>query len=56
MATKLGRVVTYCEGLPLINLQDPLKMWSCERMQQIKKGYISTTTMPEATKLSSVVT
>ena len=36
MVTKLSRVVTYCEGLPLIQLQGPLGMWSCDIISQIK--------------------
>ena len=53
ITTKLGSKVTYCEGFPLIKLHDRLITLSCENMWQF---YISTTTMPEATKLSSVMT
>ena len=36
MATKLGKVATYHEGLPLITAQDPSIMWSCEVIWHIK--------------------
>ena len=32
MVAKLGRVVTYYEGLLPIKLHDPLIMWACEIM------------------------
>ena len=36
MATKLGRVMTYHEGLPPTKSNDPLSMWSWEIMWQTK--------------------
>ena len=36
MATKLGKLVTWHEGLPPIMLLDPLVTWSCEIMWQTK--------------------
>ena len=36
MATKLGKVVTYHEELPLIKLLHPSIMWIFENMQHIK--------------------
>ena len=36
MANKLGRVVTYHEGLPPIKPDDPLFTWSCEFTWQTK--------------------
>ena len=35
-AIKRGRVVSYCEGLPIMKLHDPLIMWSYRIMWQIK--------------------
>ena len=32
VVTKLARVVTYYEGLPLIPLNNPLTMWSLDVM------------------------
>ena len=36
MATKLGRVTTYFEGLLLIKLHDVLIAWPCEITWEIK--------------------
>ena len=49
IATKYGKVVNYCEGLPPLESHDPLMTWSCEITWQIKN--MSTTTMPLTTKL-----
>lgn len=46
MSTKLGRVVTYLDGLLSMFMQDHVTN---------KKHYISTKTIPLATKLSRVV-
>ena len=54
MATKLGRIVTFHEGIPLRKSHDPLTTWSCEITWQTKN--IFTTTKPMATKLGSVMT
>ena len=54
MTTKLGRVVTYFEGLLWLQSPDPLIMFSCLITQQTKN--ISTTAIPMATKLDKVVT
>lgn len=55
MATKLGRVMTYREGLLLIKLPGHLITWSCKITWKIRKCFISTITMLTNTKLSSVV-
>ena len=36
MANKIGRMVTYNEELPLVELHDPSIMWFCEVTLQIK--------------------
>ena len=56
IATKLGRVVTYLDGLLLIKLHDSLIMWSCEIKWQTKIIFIFTTTLLMATKSGRVVT
>ena len=56
MATKLGWVLTYLEGVSLIKSHDPLITWSCEISWRTKTHYMSTTTMSMATKLDRVVT
>ena len=43
MGTKLGRVVTYHEGIPPIKSRDPLITWSCEITRQTKTIINSTT-------------
>ena len=40
MASKLGRIVPYVDGVPPINAHDPLIMWSCEITWQIKTLYL----------------
>lgn len=54
-ATKLGRVMTYREGLLLIKLPGHLITWSCKITWKIRKCFISTITMLTNAKLSSVV-
>ena len=53
-----GKVVPYYEGLPLIKSRNPLNFF--EIMWQIKSvlspRFISTDTMPEATRVGGVVT
>ena len=36
METKHGKVASYCEGLPLIKVNNPLKTWSRDVTGQIK--------------------
>ena len=48
MATKLGRMVTYLDGLLPIKSHDPLITWSCEIPGQIK----STISLPPECLLS----
>ena len=63
MVTKLGRMVIYVKGLRLIKSHVLLVTWSCEIMGQTKtittshdNHYISTTTVPMATKLGRMLT
>ena len=58
MATKLGRLVTYYDGLPSLKSNDLLNTWSPEIMKRtiIKNYYITTVTMPMATKVARMVT
>ena len=54
MATKLGRVVNYHEGLPLMELLNPLFAWPCKITWQTKNIYTPRVLM--VTKLGRVVT
>ena len=58
IATKVGRMVTYLEGLLPIKSHRPLITlitWFCETTWQTISIYISTTTVPMTTRLSRVV-
>ena len=39
MATKLGRMVNYCEGFSPVKSHDPFGTWSCEITWQTKTLY-----------------
>ena len=54
MATKLGPVVTFHDGLQPIKSYDPLITWSFKITCQ--DNYISTTRVSMATKLDKIVT
>ena len=56
MTTKLGRTVTYLNGLLPIKSLDPLITWSCKVTWQAQDNYISPTIMPIATKLDRMMT
>ena len=50
MATTLGRMVTYLEGLLTIKLHNALITWSCKAtLSHCKATYISTTRVPMTT-------
>ena len=40
MATNLGKMVTYYEGLPPVKLHDPLITWSSETHDKLETWYL----------------
>ena len=56
MSTKLGRILTYLDGLLAIKTNDPLIMWSCEMTWQTKAIISQNTTVYVATKLGRMMT
>ena len=39
MATKHGKVVTYCERLTPMNLHNPVNVWSCDKLKILYLHY-----------------
>ena len=56
IGTKLGGMVTYVEGLLIINSHGPLITWYLQKHATNLDHYISTITVPMATILDIVVT
>ena len=52
MANKIGRMVTYLDGLLTMKLFNILITWSCK----VKNYYISSTKVPVTTKVDRMIT